>query len=322
MRRSFDGGLTVLMPVYNCEKYVSQAVRSVLNQSLSNFEFLIIDDGSTDKSPEVVKSFNDERIRIIGKDHTGLADSLNMGLEFAKGEWIARIDADDIAVPKRLELQAEHIAKEPDTDVVAGYSVYFTGDNKIEFAVKPPVSNDEIRKMMDVHNPINHSTVTFRKRSVIDAGGYDAGFGCFEDFELWLRIRDKVTFSIIPENLAFTRLREGSMTSVAEAGKLYSLLNANLKSLREKGEEPEYLSECEFRIEYFYGSKDRVKEKKFRLNDPKMLAAYLSSLLPEKSFQRLKNLRLRYRLEMSRAERFRLQEELLHITAPNETSAE
>ena len=313
MEKAFDGGLTVLMPVYNCERYVAQAVRSVLNQSLSDFEFLVIDDGSTDRSAEVVKSFSDTRIRIIGKSHTGLADSLNRGLE------IARIDADDIAVPKRLELQAEQIAKDPGTDVVAGYSVYFTGESNIEFAVKPPVADSEIRKMMDVHNPVNHSTVTFRKKPVIDAGGYDAGFGCFEDFELWLRIRDKVRFCIIPENLAFTRLREDSMTTGAEAGKLYSLLNANLKILREKGEDPEYISECEFRIEYFYGNRDRVREKRIGLNDPKLFAAYLSAHLPEKSFLRLKNSRLRYRLEMRRAERSRLQKELLSYVTPNET---
>ncbi len=222
-------------------------------------------------------------------------------------------------MPKRLELQAEQIAKDPGTDVVAGYSVYFTGESNIEFAVKPPVADSEIRKMMDVHNPVNHSTVTFRKKPVIDAGGYDAGFGCFEDFELWLRIRDKVRFCIIPENLAFTRLREDSMTTGAEAGKLYSLLNANLKILREKGEDPEYISECEFRIEYFYGNRDRVREKRIGLNDPKLFAAYLSAHLPEKSFLRLKNSRLRYRLEMRRAERSRLQKELLSYVTPNET---
>ncbi len=314
MGKAFEGGLTVLMPVYNCERFVAQAVRSVLNQSLSDFEFLVIDDGSADRSVDVINSFNDGRIKIVRKSHTGLADSLNTGLELAKGTWIARIDADDIAVPKRLELQAEQTAEDPGTDVVAGHSVYFTGENKIEFAVKPPVTDSEIRKMMDVHNPVNHSTVTFRKKLVADAGGYDADFGCFEDFELWLRIRDKVRFSIIPENLAFTRLREDSMTSGAEAGKLYSLLNANLKILREKGEDPEYISECEFRIEYFYGNKDRVKEKRIGLDDPKLFAAYLSAHLPDKSFQRLKNSRLRYRLEMGRAERLRLQKELMLYT--------
>lgn len=306
----FDGGITVLMPVYNCSNYLPAAIRSVVNQTYSEFEFIIIDDGSTDGSAGIAASFNDSRIKLHVKEHTGLADTLNAGIKIAAGKWIARIDADDIAVRNRLQLQAEYIVKHPSVNVLGGYSVYFNEKGKVEFAVRPPSDNEGIRKMLNVHNPINHSTVTFMKQLIIDNGGYDSEMICFEDFELWLRLRDKLHFAIVPEILAYTRLHSKSMTSGASYSQLRSILTANLRQLENSGQRAEDLKEIGFRIDYFYGRKDDARKRRPQLNSFPVIAAYLSTLLPEKSFQKLKRSRIRYKLMTSAAERKLLNAEL------------
>ena len=111
--------LTVLMPVYNAEKYLKPALESILNQTYKDFEFLIIDDGSTDKSLEIIKSYNDSRIRLIGHEQNQkLIATLNEGIKLAQGEYIARMDADDISAPERLQKQMEFLEKHPATVVL------------------------------------------------------------------------------------------------------------------------------------------------------------------------------------------------------------
>ncbi|MBK7981678.1 MAG: glycosyltransferase family 2 protein [Ignavibacteriae bacterium] len=94
--------ISVLLPVYNGEKYLSQSIKSILNQTFRDFEFIIVDDGSIDNTEKIVSSFHDTRIKYIKKDHTGLADTLNYGLKLANYDWVARMDADDISLPNRL----------------------------------------------------------------------------------------------------------------------------------------------------------------------------------------------------------------------------
>ena len=304
------GGLTVLMPLYNCSKYIEASVRSILIQDYSDFELLIIDDGSTDNSAELVSRIRDSRIVFHKKIHTGLADTLNVGLSMSKGEWIARIDADDIAVRDRLALQTKFLSNNPEVDVISGSSVYFSGNGKVEFTVCPPSEDQLIKEMLNVHNPINHSAVTFRKDKIIAGGGYDVTMKCFEDFELWLRLRDKLKFHILPEYLAFTRLRNDSMTALASYGKIYEILRKNFVQLKDTSHNKEYLNDLEFRIEYFYGSKTEARKRRPPLNSAARIAAFMSTFLPEESFNKLKHSRLRYRLSLDKQDRARLEKDL------------
>jgi glycosyltransferase involved in cell wall biosynthesis len=232
-----------------------------------------------------------------------LADTLNVGLSMSKGEWIARIDADDIAVRDRLALQTKFLSTNPDVDVISGSSVYFSGNGKVEFTVCPPSEDQLIKKMLNVHNPINHSAVTFRKDKIIEGGGYDVTMNCFEDFELWLRLRDKLKFHILPEYLAFTRIRKDSMTALASYGKIYEILRKNFAQLKDTSHNKEYLNDLEFRIEYFYGSKTEARKRRPPLNSAARIAAFMSTFLPEESFNKLKHSRLRYRLSLDKQER-------------------
>lgn len=306
--------LTVLMTVYNDAEYLRQSINSILHQTFSEFEFLIIDDGSTDDSAEIISSYNDPRIVYKKIKHSGLAAALNFGLSIAKGNWIARSDADDLSVADRLKIQLEHLLKFPETDVLGSWSVYFSDPCQILFRINPPTEDKKIKKFLELHNPINHSSVIFRKDKILFAGGYDEDFGVYEDFELWLRMKNKLSFNIIPESLVYTRYRKNSMTSLGSREKIYCLLVKNLLS---KTDSDKYLKTADkelqinlsedikkklFWIEYFYGNKSRSREllkdtNKFRPKDFRKTLAFYNSYLPDKYFNRVRDMRLRQRIE-------------------------
>ena len=111
--------LSVIMPAYNAEKYIGEAIESILNQTFTDFEFIIIDDGSSDHTADIIKGFHDERIRFIQNEkNSGVANTLNKGLELSQGEYIARMDADDISLPARFEKQVAFMEANPDVAVV------------------------------------------------------------------------------------------------------------------------------------------------------------------------------------------------------------
>ncbi len=127
--------VTVLMPVYNAEKYLKTAIESILKQTFSDFELLIINDGSTDGSEEIIRSFNDKRIRLFNNEQNlGIIKTLNKGLNLAKGEYIIRMDADDISLPDRLELQVKYMEENPGIGI-SGTQARIFGDTK-KFTIK------------------------------------------------------------------------------------------------------------------------------------------------------------------------------------------
>jgi glycosyltransferase involved in cell wall biosynthesis len=291
--------ITVLMPVYNDSAYLETSIRSILNQSFGTFEFLIIDDGSDDDSGKIVKSFKDQRIVYRKIKHTGLAGALNYGLRNSTGNWIARIDADDICTFRRLEVQAEYIRQNPDVDVVSTWSVYFNNDHKILFNLKTPVNDRKIKEFLNLHNPVNHSSVIFKKSKILSGGAYNEQFKCYEDFELWFRLRNELTFAILPEYLVYTRMRDDSMTVRGSRKMIYDLLNSNANSKLEKAVSPDkknYWSSILFWIEYFYGDKNKARQFFEGEVSMKKTLAYLNTFLPENEFEKLIGLRLRQRI--------------------------
>ncbi|MBK8551317.1 MAG: glycosyltransferase [Ignavibacteria bacterium] len=291
--------ITVLMSVYNDSEYLKYSVRSVLNQTYKDFEFLIIDDGSTDKTEDIIKSHKDSRIVYKKISHIGLAGALNFGLNNSSGDWIARIDADDLNTANRLKSQVSFINSNPSYNVISGWSVYFKDQHKILFELKTPSEDADVKKFLDLHNPINHSSVIFRKDIILDEGGYNEKFKCYEDFELWFRLRDKLKFKILPEILVYTRMRNDSMTNTGSNNKIYELLKTNgdlnLKAAQDERERY-YRSNLLFWIEYFYGDKARARKYLGKDFSFKQAAAFLNTFLPEKAFDKILGIRLRYRL--------------------------
>ncbi|KQW97699.1 glycosyltransferase family 2 protein [Flavobacterium sp. Root420] len=178
--------ITVLMPVYNCELYIKETINSILNQTFIDFEFLIIDDASTDKTIDIIKTYNDERIKLIKKTlNTGLTNSLNIGLKLAKGEYIARMDGDDISFPQRFAKQIALLDANPDI-VLCGTLYKVIGTEKI---CNHPLLYEEIKVKLISGCYIAHPTVMFRK-SVFESYQleYDPAMEPAEDYDLWARL--------------------------------------------------------------------------------------------------------------------------------------
>jgi glycosyltransferase involved in cell wall biosynthesis len=179
--------ISVIMSVYNGEKYLREAIESILNQTITDFEFIIVNDGSTDKSLEIIQSFDDERIKIINNEkNIGLTTSLNKALKEAKGEYIARQDADDISLPNRFEEQLKYFEKHSEV-VLLGTMAYLI-DKKEKIVGKRVVLAKPSLKDIFKDNPFIHGSVMFKKEIVNHLGGYNELIRYSQDYELWLRI--------------------------------------------------------------------------------------------------------------------------------------
>jgi len=208
-----DPKVTVLMSVYNEAKYLNYAISSILNQNFRDFEFLIIDDGSTDDSRRIILSYNDSRIRLI-ENHAnlGLTKSLNLGLRQARGKYIARMDADDISLPDRLEIQLESILRTK-AGLVAGWSQIINTDGQVLKTEKHQYSPEEIYYWLHFRNCLFHSTVFFKTESVLGVGGYDERFKYAQDYNLWVKLLRKIKFYYIQRILIKYRKRDCSITA-------------------------------------------------------------------------------------------------------------
>jgi glycosyltransferase involved in cell wall biosynthesis len=178
--------ISVLMPVYNTEKYLNEAIDSILGQSFSDFELIIIDDASTDNSINIINSYQDERIIFIQKEkNTGYTDSLNMGIQMAKGKYIARMDSDDISLPLRFEKQVVFLENNPEV-ILCGTQIRIIDTDNTS---KLPIKNDLLKVKMIDKTQFYHPTIMLRK-SLLDKENinYDKGKEPAEDYDLWSRL--------------------------------------------------------------------------------------------------------------------------------------
>ncbi|KAA3436791.1 glycosyltransferase family 2 protein [Rufibacter hautae] len=203
--------LTVLMPVYNSERFLAEAIESILHQTFGDFEFLIIDDGSTDKSQEIIHSYNDPRIRFLQNERNlGISPTLNKGIELASTELIARMDADDICHPTRLEKQYAYMQANPDCAMVSSLVRVVSENGNF-------VRQDQFDSRYFYYNLnfvcwIYHPTVLYRKPAVQEVGMYTAAYS--EDFELFWQLARKHKIYNLPEALLDYRITDQSLHQV------------------------------------------------------------------------------------------------------------
>jgi len=196
--------VTVLMSCYNGEKWLGDVIESVLNQTFRDFEFVIVDDGSRDKSLEIMKGYSakDSRIRIIKKENTGLPDSLNAGIKIAKGDWIARIDTDDLCEPQRLEKQMDFAISDPEIVLIgtAYHEIDEQGSVK-NLQLYPETHPDLKKNLLRKKRFFAHSSAFYKTKIVREIGGYRPRIKKSEDYDLWLRLADTGKMACIPEPL-------------------------------------------------------------------------------------------------------------------------
>jgi glycosyltransferase involved in cell wall biosynthesis len=183
--------VSVVMPVFNGERYLRESIESILNQSWRDFEFIIIDDGSTDASAGIIDSYNEPRIvRETFQDNRGLITALNRGLEIARGRYVARHDADDVALPQRLQRQVQFLDTHSDVAIVGSAYIEIDETGRPGKQVRMPEDVFSLRWHSLFQNPFAHSTVMFRRANVLMMGSYAcaADASHIEDYELWLRL--------------------------------------------------------------------------------------------------------------------------------------
>ena len=284
--------VTVLMPVYNGEKYLKRAIESILKQTFRDFEFLIIDDGSADKSAEIIKSFNDARIRLERNEtNLGLIKTLNKRLGLAKGKYIARMDCDDISLPKRLSIQVNFMEKHPEIGICGSW-VKIMG-LKQEFVNRYPQNHEEARAYLLFNTPLAHPSVIIRKE-VMEKHEleYDENYKHAEDYELWSRIIKHTKLSNIPKVLLHYRMHDASVskknsseqTENSDKVRLSLIKNLGLAptpvelDLHRRFVRPDYLNSKDFidQLETWLGKLLSVNEK-MRIYEQESLAKIISS---------------------------------------------
>ncbi len=219
--------VSVIMPAYNVERYISEAIESILHQSFSDFEFIIVDDHSSDRTLDVVKSFarRDARIRYLSNARNmRRAAASNVGIALARGVFVAVMDADDIAMPERLEKQVRFLDAHAEVGAVGGAMVLMTPDGRVTGERRYRISDAAIRKGIFKYNPFCHPSVMMRRSLVLEAGLYDPHYATAEDYDLYFRLGKVAKFANLAEVLLRYRVREnGSLMSNLRATEVASL---------------------------------------------------------------------------------------------------
>jgi len=234
--------ISVIMPNYNAGRFIAEAIESILGQTFQDFEFIIIDDGSTDDSWGIIQNYARKDARIIAlKNETNLkiCETLNRGLKIAKGGYIARMDSDDVALPERLEIQHQFMEKIENQAIGAcgTFCLVIDESGKVLRKKEFPVENEQIKNAFWFRNPIQHSSAIIRKECFDAMGLYDENFVLVEDYDLWMRIGQKFKLHNIPEDCLKYRI-SGLNTILKKQRKiLRAVVRLRLKAIREYGYE-------------------------------------------------------------------------------------
>lgn len=203
--------LSVLMAAYNAMPYLPAAVESILAQTYRDFEFVIVNDGSTDNSPAYLDTLDDPRVRVIHQANAGLAAALNTGLEACRGEYVARMDADDLSLPERFERQVRFLDAHPAVGCVGCQTAQF-GDAKVGGPLHMPSTHEEIcRALNDGRHALVHPSIMTRTELVRRVGGYWPLRLVSEDHDLFLRLSEAAEMAAIGPVLFHYRVHRGSL---------------------------------------------------------------------------------------------------------------
>lgn len=204
--------VSVIMPCFNSEKTLKQAVDSVLNQTFQSFELIVVDDGSTDNSYKILTEFayKDSRVKVFKNEkNLGLMITLNKAISLASSDYLARLDSDDEMLPTRLEKQKKFLDENPDIAAVGSWYFFMGRSITQDILFKLPVTPEDIQRDILKENPICHPSVMMRKSLLQEVGGYRSEFKNSEDYDLWLRLTKTYKVANIPEPLIRYRLSLG-----------------------------------------------------------------------------------------------------------------
>ena len=230
--------ISIVTTTYNGEKYLTESVGSILNQTFDDFEFIIVDDGSTDNTLKALQQTNDSRIRIIQQSNQGQVDALITGIKQAQGELIARIDQDDYSLPNRLKRQVEFMDMHPNVILCGSQFQELYGDNLLPQRIQFVQTNDEIKKVISFSNPFAHSAVMFRRDAYFKVGGYDNSFVIGMDYDLFIRLMEIGEVHNLEEILTVIRMHGESHSTKKSRQSIQESLKIRYRAYSKFGGNP------------------------------------------------------------------------------------
>ena len=213
--------VSVVMSCFNASRWLAEAIDSVLAQTFQDFEFIVVDDGSMDATPGIIQGYADvdSRVVVISKPNTGLADSLNVGIARARGSWIARMDADDVSEPTRLQRQVAHAKANPALGFIGtGLTEIDSAGHRVATHVYPPAHSQLLRRLLSGRAFPPHSSAFYRTDLVSSVGGYRPRIRRAQDWDLWLRLSEKTQLACLETPLVRIR-KHTSQISHYQAGR-------------------------------------------------------------------------------------------------------
>jgi glycosyltransferase involved in cell wall biosynthesis len=264
--------ISILIPIYNSEKFLNQSISSVLNQTYKNFELLLVNDGSNDSSLKIIRNFSleDSRIRVINfKKNCGMASALNKGISKAKFDLVIRMDADDIMLPNRVQKQLDFMIANSNVSVASCLANYINSQGKILGKTYSDLKTIDISQDYYRKNKVLgllHPGVIFRKKHIQCVGGYRGKFWPAEDIDLWNRLLEKgYNIVVMQEVLMFYRIHEHSIiTSEYMLSRLkYEWLTECMIQRRLNNKEPTWEEFISTQDNYSFFKKINIKRKRF-----------------------------------------------------------
>ena len=258
--------VSVVTSVYNGEAYVEECIDSILNQTFQDFEYIILNNGSTDRTLEILNRYTDPRLHIIHQDNLGISRSLNKGISLSKSELIVRLDADDYSLPNRLEKQVAFMEQHPEIGFCGSRFKELIGTQfftqKVQFIEK----DEEIRKIVSCFNPFSHSTTMIRKTIFTKSGGYNSKFEYSQDYDLWVRMLNFGKAGILKEELGVARLTDQSTSNKNRRKQKLEVLQIRWNAFRQFGGNPGKVLSYYVKslIGLIYPSKSHLRDNGYR----------------------------------------------------------
>lgn len=229
--------ISILMSVFNGERFIRQAVESLLSQTYRDFEWLIVDDASTDQTPTILNrlSQQDPRIRVTRNEmNLGLTKSLNRALAQAQGGYVARMDADDIALPERLEKQVAFLDTHPDVGIVGTAYQFVDAHGNVIGERHPSTQDAQLRHKLIRHNPFLHSSVMVRRVLLHQVNGYDEHYRRAQDYDLWMRLASLTKLANLPDMLMQKRFTTEMISYTREREQIRAALRVRFLAIRRR----------------------------------------------------------------------------------------
>lgn len=220
--------VSVVLPVWNAERFLPEAIESILSQTLPDFELVVVDDGSTDGTAEILNDFQsrDLRLKVYRQVNSGFVSAVNVAVQLSSAEFIARMDADDIAVSNRLERQLDFLERRPEVGVVGGTVVIIDSRGTALRTWRIPQSDRQLRAALKDTNPFCDPAMVIRRSALRRVGCYRGAFGSSADYDLWLRIADCCELGALPDPVLRYRWHDGQLSTREVHAQLLGLVGA------------------------------------------------------------------------------------------------